>query len=183
MKLLCITGMPGSGKSEAVKFFAEKGAPIVNMGDAVREEARKRGIEISSKTLGEISVELRKKFGGEEIARRCTNKIDAHVNKPLVIIDGLRSFEEAGFFRQRYGSDFYILAIHASPQVRFERLRKRMRGDDPKAQKEFEQRDARELGYGMGSVIALANFLVLNEGSLDELKERMKEVYEKVVHR
>lgn len=180
MKLLCITGMPGSGKSEAVKFFAEKGAPVVNMGDAVREEAAKRKLEIAPETLGKLSVELRKKFGGEEIARRCLKKIDAHLNKPLVIIDGLRSFEEARFFRQRYGEDFYILAVHASPKVRFERLRGRKRGDDPKSQEEFEARDARELGYGLGNVIALTDFLVLNEGSPKELKERMREVYERI---
>ena len=43
MKIMGISGMPGSGKSFISDIATERGAIIVSMGDIVREEAKKRG--------------------------------------------------------------------------------------------------------------------------------------------
>ncbi|MBI5253517.1 MAG: flagellar hook-basal body complex protein FliE [Euryarchaeota archaeon] len=179
MRVICITGMPGAGKNEVAKFFEEKDIPIVHMGDVVRKEARRRRRRITPENLGRISLELRKKFGEEEIARRCFERIGKMKGDALVI-EGIRSLEEIAFFRKKL-RNVYTTAVHSSQKTRFLRLKKRGRGDDAKRWKEFEERDLRELGYGMGSAIALADFLLINEGTLGELREKVKRVYEMVM--
>jgi len=45
LRLILIAGMPGSGKSIVSSIARELGLPVYVMGDVVREEARRRGIE------------------------------------------------------------------------------------------------------------------------------------------
>ncbi len=178
MRILCIVGMPGSGKGTAVEALINRGLPVVNMGDVVREEARARGYKITPENLGRVSIGLREEFGEEEVARRCTASIERELKTSSdVVIEGIRSLREVLYFRKKFKGDFYLIALHASPSTRFGRLKARARGDDPNEWEEFEKRDHRELGYGMGSAIALADYMVVNEGSVEELKEKIRDIY------
>lgn len=178
MKIICLVGMPGSGKGTVVEVFKEKGLQIVNMGDVVRREAQKRGYEVTPANLGRVSMSLREEFGDEEIARRCAASIKTGLSAgSSVVIEGIRSLKEVMYFKEKFKGDFYLIAVHASPKTRFKRLKTRMREDDSGNWAEFEERDRRELGYGTGSAIALADYLVVNEGSIEELKEKIKDIY------
>jgi dephospho-CoA kinase len=46
----------------------------------------------------------------------------------------------------------------------------RGRSDAPRDRQEFDERDRRELGWGLGETIALADALIVNEGSLDDFR-------------
>ncbi|HIG99167.1 MAG TPA: AAA family ATPase, partial [Thermoplasmata archaeon] len=43
MKIIAFTGMPASGKSEAVQLAKDKGIPVIRMGDLVWEETQRQG--------------------------------------------------------------------------------------------------------------------------------------------
>jgi len=60
-----------------------------------------------------------------------------------------------------------VIAVHASPSVRYDRLVKRARADAPATYDEFRERDSRELGWGSGDVIALADYILPNMGDLE----------------
>ena len=60
MRIMGVSGMPGSGKSFISDIACERGAIMVSMGDIIREEAKKRG-EPSKET----AKNLRKEFGNE----------------------------------------------------------------------------------------------------------------------
>lgn len=68
------------------------------------------------------------------------------------------------------------MAVHASPSVRYERLVKRAREDAPKNIDEFRERDSREIGWGVAEVIALADHLVPNMGTLEEFRQASEKV-------
>lgn len=182
MKVIFIAGMPGSGKSEAVRVFRSHGLAVVNMGDVVREEARRRGKTETPESLGEVSVSLRSEYGEEEIARRCIDRIKKELSQGKnVIVEGVRSLQEIRYFKNNLKDDFSILAIHSSPRTRYKRLKARGRGDDPANWKTFEERDLRELGYGMGSAISLADYMVVNEGSLEDLRQKIEAIYRDII--
>ena len=177
MKVTFVAGMPGSGKSEAVRVFREHGLSVVNMGDVVREEARARGLPETPASIGEVSVSLRRKYGDQEIAKRCSPRIKEELRKGShVVVEGVRSLEEIKYFKKNLSGEFIIVAIHSSPLTRYQRLKNRGRGDDPKDWETFVERDYRELGYGMGSAIALADHMVVNEGTLAEVREKIEEI-------
>jgi dephospho-CoA kinase len=60
-----------------------------------------------------------------------------------------------------------MIAVHAAPKIRFERIMIRGRQDDTRTWEEFRARDRRELRYGIGNTIALADKMLLNEESTD----------------
>ena len=178
-KVVGIAGMPGAGKTLAAKIAKQMNFEVVVMGDVVREEARKRGLTPSPENLGKLMIQMREEEGEAVIAKRCVPKIE-EAKSELVVIDGIRSLHEVEEFR-RFFPNFIVLAVHASPKTRFERLFKRKRSDDPKKWATFLERDMRELKVGLGNVIALADYLIVNEGSKAEFEEKVKEFLEKVV--
>ena len=179
MRIICIVGMPGAGKGTAVEVLRRRGLHTVNMGNVIRNEVQARGYEVTPENLSKVSLGLRKEFGDDEIAKRCTASVERMVKSGSdVVIEGIRSLGEVLYFRERFRGDFHLIALHANPSVRFVRLKSRARGDDPRAWGEFEERDHRELGYGMGSAIALSGYMVVNEGTVENLKEKIMHIYE-----
>ncbi len=169
-----LTGMPGSGKSLVVQSMRELGYAVVTMGDVIREETAKRGLEPTPHNVGKVMLDLRKEGGAGVVADKCVPKIEQNLNSKIVV-DGLRSFVEAEVFMKRL-SNFVLVAVHSSPQVRFERLSMRGRSDDPKTWDVFHERDMRELSVGIGNAIALAEYVIINDGTTETLPKKVAEV-------
>ncbi len=174
-----VTGMPGSGKGVVREIIREYGFPVVVMGDEVRAEAARRNLKPTPENLGKIMLQIRAEEGPGVLARRCIPKIKA-LSARVVIVDGLRSLHEVREFRREFPK-FKIIAIHASPKTRFQRLLRRGRSDDPKDWETFYMRDQRELSVGIGAVIATADYMIVNEGSIDQLKAELKQIIKKVI--
>jgi len=176
---ILLTGMPGSGKSIVSEVAAEMGIRVYNMGDVIREEAKRRGLPLTDKELGQLARELRLKYGKGAIAKLTAQRMLAH-GEETCLIDGVRSLEEVETFR-KYFDTVTIVAVHSSPRTRFERLKRRGREDDPKSWEDFVSRDLRELSLGVGNVIALADFMIVNEGSIEDLKREARSLLANIV--
>jgi dephospho-CoA kinase len=173
-----LAGMAGAGKSVVVNVAKTSGYGIVVMGDAVREEAQRRHLESSPENLGKIMLELRQKEGNNVIAKRCIHKIE-NINKNKIIVDGIRSLNEAEEFKKHFPK-FTLIAIQASPATRFKRLYRRQRSDDPANWKIFQERDRRESNVGLEQAIVAAEHTIINEEGLSAVKRKIKEVLRKV---
>lgn len=168
--------MPGSGKSIISETARSLGLRVMLMGDIIREEAEARGIKKSPESLGELMLALRKEEGNDVVAKRCLSRLSG---ESVAVVEGLRSLDELNYFRRN--AQVYLLAVHASPSTRFQRLLKRGRPDDPKDIETFKERDMRELQVGVGSVIALADRVFINEGTIEELISSVKEFFEREI--
>jgi dephospho-CoA kinase len=162
--------MPGAGKEEFVQVARSLGYDIVRMGDVVRAEAKKQGITATDKGIGGFADQERRNHGFDIWAKRSA----ADVQSERTVIDGSRGLDELDVFRQAFGKGVLLLAIHSSPAVRYPRLKRRGRPDAPASWSEFEVRDKRELGWGLGSLIAMADVMLLNDGEMDEFKDRAR---------
>jgi len=176
--VICLAGMPCSGKSIIVKVAKECGYNVVVMGDMIREEAERRRLEPNPENLGKIMLELRQKEGPAVIAKRCMPKIKQAI-RDRVIIDGIRSLDEIEEFKRHFPK-FSLIAVHSSPETRFRRLYRRRRSDDPESWGIFRERDMRELSVGLGNVIAMAEYIIVNEEELEALKEKIREILRRV---
>ena len=176
MKAIAFTGMPGAGKTEAVNVAKEMGIEIISMGDEVREEARRRDLEINDENLGRIASEMREKYGMDIWARRCLKRIVEEMKgREILVIDGIRNIEEVETFKKSI-KDFILVAIHASPSIRYERLMKRGREDDSSKLEDLKKRERREMAWGIGNVIAMADIVIINEGSKEEFRKKIREI-------
>lgn len=176
MLIVAITGMPGAGKSTAAKALEVHGFELVVMGDVIREETRRRGLEPNEKNTGKVMLELRREYGPGAVAEVCLRSIKAMKEK-VVIVDGLRSLAEAEVFASH--GKVKVLAIHASPERRFRLLSERARSDAPTSREGFDEREKRELTIGVGDAVALADDVLSNEHDTpEELGNRAVELVE-----
>ncbi|MBX5329254.1 MAG: AAA family ATPase [Candidatus Bathyarchaeota archaeon] len=176
-----LAGMPGAGKSLVVSAAKEMGYGIVVMGDVVREETTRRGLELNPQNIGKIMLELREKEGKSVIAKMCIPKIE-NAQESKILVDGIRSLNEVEEFKRHFPK-FTLIAVHSPPETRFKRLYHRQRSDDPASWEIFHERDTRELSVGLGEAIAMAEHLIVNEEKYELVKQKAREVLRKVEHK
>ncbi len=174
--MIILTGMPGSGKDEFVRVAREMGFSDVHMGDTVKEYAKEAGIPITDREIGQYATEERKKNGMDIWARRTSERI---IDPERTVVDGLRNIEELDFFKNHY-QNVIVVAIYANRNERLTRILKRNRLDDVKSGQELEQRDSRELSWGIGKTISLADHMIVNDGTLEEFHDNVREFLSKI---
>lgn len=172
MKVVAFTGMPGAGKTEAINIARSMDFPVVSMGDKVRAEAQQHCLADNDAAVGSFADGMRQQYGLNIWARRCLEDIKKHSR---AVIDGIRNIEEVETFKHEI-SHFILVAIHASPQTRYKRLMQRKRADDSLSVEDLKKREQRELSWGIGDVIAMADIVVANENDLGELREKIKRI-------
>jgi len=167
-KLILITGMSGSGKTTLADKFRGRGVAVVTMGDVIRGLAREKGLPPTPKNLGRLATGIRDEGGDDAVAKLCVEKIEG-MPDDIVLVDGIRSIREVEVFSDRF--DVASVAVFAHQETRFARLTARGRSDDPKELATFKARDDRELSFSLGHAIALADYIVHNEGSLEDFED------------
>jgi dephospho-CoA kinase len=166
--VICITGMPGAGKSTASEVSTSLGFEVFRMGDDVRMEAERRKLAPTDENLGLVMLQLRQSGGPVAIANLCKQRIERESKSSFVLIDGIRNVNEFLEFK-KLGSAV-LVSVHASPEKRYKFLQARGRTDSPSSFQSFESRDRRELSVGIGESIALADEVIINNGSVEDLK-------------
>ena len=175
--LLLITGMAGSGKTTLSDMLREKGYAVFTMGDVIRHEVRMRNQPPTPENLGKMAEQIRKTGGDAAVARKCIPLIIGEPNTK-VALDGVRSLDEVYAFQEAFNT--FLVAVHASPESRYQRLKGRGRSDDPSNRQVFRERDLRELGFGMGNAIALSDYIVFNDDGLDSLERELDKLIRKI---
>jgi dephospho-CoA kinase len=179
MKVVSIVGMAGSGKSEVARLFQGNGFTIVRFGDVTDEEVKKRGLELSEKNEREVRELLREKYGMTAYAQLNLSRIETALKSSNVVIDGLYSWEEYAYFKTHYGDDFMVVAVWASPKTRYSRLSSRQ--NRPLTSGEAASRDWAEIeNINKGGPIAMAEFTIINETSLTDLKREVERIISQI---
>jgi dephospho-CoA kinase len=171
MKIIIVTGMPGAGKEEFLSVADSIGIPFVRMGDVVREAYAASSESKSGIGVGQFANSERERFGRNIWAARTIEKMFGSV----FLVDGCRSMAEVRSFRE-LSSDVRIIGIHSPPGMRYERLVKRGREDAPNSIEEFNERDSREVSWGLAEVIALSDIMIVNDsdlGAMHSISERL----------
>jgi dephospho-CoA kinase len=168
MKIVAFAGMPGSGKTAAVKVALDRGIQVLRMGDSVWDEVKRRDLPLKAEVVGQVADEMRESHGPDVWARRTLRKVDPDAK--LVVIDGLRSMAELVVFKNALGNDFVVVHIQCPTDVRLERVTGRGREDDTASVEAFRARDERELSWGLGEVLEEADVVISNTGTEQELR-------------
>ncbi len=169
-----LTGRNAAGKGEAAEFLKTKGFYYFSLSDVVREEASRQGLELTREHLIQTGRRLRAEHGTGFLAEKILERLEPDKN---YVVDSFRHPDEVAVFRGR--PEFRLIAIQASPELRFERIRSRRRENDPTSLSEFqelEEREARrrtDAGQDLDATEALADFRVVNDTTLAALHEQL----------
>ncbi len=179
MKVVSIVGMAGAGKSEVARLFEENGFTRIRFGDVTDEEIKKRGLELNEESERYVRELLRREQGMAAYAKLNLPAIDSALKHSGVVIDGLYSWEEYTFLKTYYGENFYVVAVWASPKTRCARLTGRLYRH--LTLEEAASRDRTEIeNINKGGPIAMADFTIINESSLEDLRKETEAIIAKL---
>lgn len=160
-------------------MFREKGYAVVRFGDITDDEVKKQGRELNEENERQAREQIRKQHGMDAYAKLSLPRIDAALKTSDVVVDGLYSWEEYTFLKEHYGGDFIVVAVWSSPETRYAHLGGRK--IRPLTPQEAASRDHAEIeNLNKGGPIALANYTVLNDSSLADLKQRTERIIDKL---
>ncbi len=177
--IFAIVGMPGAGKSVLAGLFKEKACAIVRFGDVTEEELRRRGTPQTPDSEKIVREEIRAREGPDAYARRNVPRIDTALQGGPVAVDGLYSWPEYLFLKDAYGDRLHVVAVAASPRVRYERLARRPVRPHPPGI--AWQRDVAEIeSIQKAGPIAMADHTLINEGALEDLRRDFEALWGRI---
>lgn len=177
-KVLAFVGMAGSGKGTCTDYLESKGYPKVYFGGMVYEEVEKRGLDIVQYEK-EVREDMRAQDGPEVLAKRASTRADEYFSAghEVVVFDGLYSWDEYKFLKEKYGEDLIVIAIAAPLHIRYQRIVERRDGKRIYTLEDAIRRDHEEIEYHKkGGPIAMANFTLANTRSTKELLSELDSV-------
>ncbi len=186
MKVIGLTGTLCSGKGSVKEIISRKfDCYSISLSSVIKAEMEKKKGELSRKVLQDRGNELRKNYGPDILARLATDYMQK--DKEILIVDGIRNPAEVEYLRKKFGKNFFLIAVDAPREIRFERMVKRNRKDDPKTWEEFLETDERDLGKGepeygqqVKKCMEKADFLIINDKDLKDLEQKVEEIMLKI---
>ncbi len=177
-QIIAVVGMPGAGKTTACDYFRKKKVPVLRFGDETDLGLKALGEELTEENERRYREKLRRDLGMSAYAVKIKPRIDEALKfNNLIFLDGLYSWEEYEYLEKEY-ENLSLLCIFASPSVRYRRLLKRKTRSLKLS--EARQRDIAELiNLHKGPPIALADYLIINEGMVGKLYQALKELFSK----
>jgi dephospho-CoA kinase len=175
-KLLAVVGLPGSGKTEVIKYLEKKYQfPNVYLGQVTFDRIKEEGLEINPQNEKMIREKLRKEHGMASHAILSLPKIENLMGtSKILLLESMYSWEEYISFKEKYTQDFITLAINASPNTREKRLKNRAVRPLRNSQ-EFLDRDYSQIeNLNQAGPIARADYTIVNEDSLEVLHENIE---------
>jgi dephospho-CoA kinase len=172
--ILTFVGMTGAGKSACVDYLEAKGYPSVYFGGITVGEVKRRGLEVNETNEKMVREELRSTEGKDVMAKRIAVEIEhlANAGQTHIVADGLYSWSEYKFFKERFGSNAVIVAVTAPRHTRHERLMHRP--VRPFTREDAIRREYNEIeNIEKGGPIANADFTIVNDGGLDDLYKKL----------
>lgn len=177
-KIIAIVGMCGSGKSIASDYLEELGYKKVYFGGVTMDKLKELGLEVNPSNEKMVRENLRKELGMAAFAIVLLPKIKELSKDNNVVLDGVYSWDEVKVLKDSL-DNFKIISIVVDKEIRYERLTKRE--IRPLSNIEADNRDISEIeNIAKGGPIGYADYYILNNGSIDEYKNRLNEIIKEI---
>lgn len=176
--IIGLTGTNAAGKSTVAKYIAGKGFKHYSISGELKEILNSRGGEVNRDNLIAVGNEMRKKFGAGYLAWRILRKINGNA-----VVESIRNIQEVDVLR---GTDmFYLIAVDASVEVRFNRSREIGRKGEGETLEEFMKKEKREMKGArheeqIESCILEADYNIANNSNIAALHWNVDLVMKKI---
>ena len=176
-KLYAIVGMCGSGKSIASDYLVSKGFNKVYFGGVTMDKLKEANLEVNPENEKMMREKLRSELGMGAFAIVLLPKIKECFNNGNTVLDGVYSYDEVKILKENF-PELKIIAIVCDKDIRYNRLS--IREVRPLTNEEASARDIAEVeNIAKAPPIAMADYYILNNGTIEEYKTRLEEILER----
>lgn len=174
-----LVGEISSGKGTVCDYLIKKyHAGYHRYSTILRDILNRLHLENNRENLQKLSTVLRENFSQDLFAKVITEDVKNDPNK-IVCLDGIRRAEDISYIKKLPG--FVLVNIYADLEKRYERLIKRSENPDDhkKTLEEFKKDHEQETEKTIAAVAAGADEKIDNNGSLEELYEKIDQLVKK----
>ena len=189
MKIIGLCGKTGAGKDEAAAAVARMpNGHAVRHSWFLRGPLERNGREPVPSNMSALFEANARVLGRQWLATEALQAVWSYCQfigtdgDWRAAIVGIRNPDEVAYYREKFGArgiSFRLVAIHASEELRFQRVRNR--GNRPNEHEmsweAFRAIEALPAHAGEEPVIAEADVRIDNEGSLEALQEAIKNLF------
>jgi len=175
-RIIAVVGMCGAGKSEVVKEFQKAEYERVYFGDVTFDEMKRRGLELNWQNEKKVREDLRATGDMGIYAKLSLPRIEKLYNSGKnVVVESMYSWSEYKVLKDKFGDDFFTLAVVSNLKVREARLS--VRDVRPMTRADVKDRDYSEIeNIEKGGPIGRADFYILNNFDIEKLRQDTKEI-------
>ncbi len=180
--IIGITGTNGSGKSTVVKHLLKKGYALHHARRLFTEKIKEKGLEINRSNMRIVANEMRKEHGNDVVVSLFLKQAKKNGEKNI-IIDSIRTLAETETLKKNGG---ILIAVDAEQSLRYERVQNRRSETDKitfeqfKEYEELEMNDPDPHGMQKQRVIGMADYVIKNNGTIEEMHTEIDEILEKI---
>jgi dephospho-CoA kinase len=176
--ILGITGTIGAGKGAVVDYLVkEKGFTHYSARDFLVQEILSRDLPMNRDSMHSVANEVRSRYQASHIIKTLYARAAAAGHD--AVIESVRATGEAEFLKE---NGVMLVAVDADQKLRYERIVKRGSVTDDidfvtfvmQEKKELQSDDAH--GQNLLGVMAMADYRIENDGSMEELHAKVDEV-------
>lgn len=179
MIIIGITGTLGAGKGTIVDFLVEeRHFTHYSVRAFLLEEIRKRGMPENRDSMFTLANELRAQHGSSYVTDQLY--LQAAESGHNCVIESIRTPGEVESLRK--SGNFTLLAVDADQRLRYDRIRLRESETDQVSFETFRENELREMTtadptrQNLQRCIEMADFILLNNGTKEELLRKTIEV-------
>lgn len=180
--IIGITGMLGAGKGTVVEYIESKGFKHYSASGFIVEEIEKRGMPVNRDSMTIVGDDLRATYGSAHIIESLLKRAEEAGGN--AIIEALHSMGEADMLRA-HGAK--IIGIDADLKTRYDRIILRKSVKDSVTFEQFAAIDTKESAsddpakHNLRKVLASADYIIHNDGSIEELQEQVDTILAQVL--
>lgn len=170
--IIGITGTDGAGKGTVVEYLVkEKGFIHYAARQLWIEEIARRGLEVKRENMRIVANDLRRQHGNNFLVTAYIQRMKEE-EVENAIIESIRTTAETETLKANGGM---LLAVDADQHLRYERIVGRASESDRVTFEQFVAQEALEMndpdpnGMQKAAVMAMADYIITNNGTLAEL--------------
>jgi dephospho-CoA kinase len=179
--LIGLTGEIGSGKTifyDLLKeFLPDQKIVLINYSDTLKETLNLWYLDHTRENFKKLAIAMNSNFGDASLAHATTQKA-LKTDCNIAVLAGLRWMGDLERLKVAKGLLVYVTA---DEKTRFERVKKRTeKSDEPDmTYQEFEKANQASNEVTIPKIGKEADFMINNNGSLEEFKSQVKEFIDK----
>ncbi|MBI3036901.1 AAA family ATPase [Candidatus Woesearchaeota archaeon] len=181
--ILGLTGTYAAGKGTVAEYLIGRGFQFYSLSDELRLLLREKGFMPTRDNLTKAGNTLRAKHGSGFLAELVIKRLRGSPSVTNSVVDSIRNAGEIAALREL--KDFFLIAVDAPVDIRYERAKKRGTERDPKSFSEFLVQEKREMAgknteQQLAACIKSADFAISNDSDYKKLYKEIEKTLEQI---